>query len=229
MKIGILAFPGGHGDLDLQLVIPGILEEPTVQCIRGDGSDWQVDALLIPAGFPCKAALDGYQCYEDLPVFDRLVSFAESGKLVVGLGNGFRLLCEIGLLPGRLEENVTGRFICRRMYIKPNSVHTPLTSGLKSGKGYSVPIATGSGRFIADDAQLIDLRQDGQILFRYCDHDGRISESVNDTGSADNIAGVCNKHGNVAGLIPLPERASGVGTTNMDGKEILSSFFALLD
>lgn len=226
MKFGILVFPGGHGDLDLQYILEHSFSNDIVRVWHRDPFPSGIDLLLVPGGFPCTGGLNGFECLGDNNILERLTAFSESGKTVIGFGNGFQLLCEAGLLPGRLEENPGGNFICREIFIKPDNVHIALTAGLNNDRAYRIPLATYRGRFAADEEQLMYLRQEEQILFRYCDHAGRITEAVNYTGSEDNIAGICNRRKNVIGMIPLPERAV-LGNRETDGKHILDSLFSM--
>jgi phosphoribosylformylglycinamidine synthase len=228
MKIGILIFPGGHGELDLAYVLEQHFNAAILPVWHKDPFPASMDLLIIPGGFPCSGGVNGFDCLKEGKMVDRLVAFSQTGNLVIGFGNGFKLLCEAGLLPGRLEENPGGKFICKQVFIKPDNVHITLTSGLKSERAYRIPLATYRGRFRADEEEQMLIRQEDQILFRYCDHAGRISEAVNYTGSEDNIAGICNRNKNVIGMIPLPERAV-IGEGEADGRHILASLLSVID
>jgi len=227
-KFSILVFPGAHGDNDLKLVLENQFGIKAEMIWYKNASPFETDVLFIPGGFPCRGTLASSECVKDSVVLDLIRSYAEKGRLLCAFGNGFQLLCEAGLLPGRLEQNSSGKFICRNTFIKPDNDYLALTNQLQNDKAYQVPIATGFGRFYADEELLREMRQDHQIIFRYCDQSGRISEAVNDTGSVDNIAGVSNKKKNVFGMIPLPERAVlGNGQRN-DGRLIFESLIAYL-
>jgi phosphoribosylformylglycinamidine synthase len=152
-----------------------------------------------------------------------MIEYAESGKILIGIGNGFRVLCETGLLPGSLRMNKTQRFMCRNTFIKPDKNDTALTCKLSNDEAYLIPIATGYGRYTAKEDTLVKMRHREQILFRYCDEAARISEGINVTGAVDNIAGVCNEKKNVFGMIPQPERAVFPYGGNLDGKAIFDS------
>ena len=157
-----------------------------------------------------------------------MMEFAEDGKILIGIGNGFRALCETGMVPGTLKMNITQRFICRNTFIKPDNDYTAVTHKLSNDRAYRIPIATGYGRFTADEETLVQMRHREQILFRYCDQNARISEEINFTGAVDNIAGVCNEKKNVFGLVPQPERAVFVNGDNPDGCAIFESLIEYL-
>jgi phosphoribosylformylglycinamidine synthase len=152
-----------------------------------------------------------------------MIEYAERGKILIGIGNGFRVLCETGLVPGSLRMNKTQRFVCRNTFIKPDNNNSALTSKLSNDTAYLIPIATGYGRYAAKEETLVHMRHREQILFRYCDETARISEGINVTGAVDNIAGVCNERKNVFGMIPQPERAVIPQGGNSDGKAIFDS------
>lgn len=228
MTFGILIFPGAHGDKDLAAVLGEIYNQKVVQVRSRDTSLTGIDALIIPGGFPCKGSSGTSRCIRDSPVIDSMLEFADRGKILIGIGNGFRVLCETGLVPGSLRMNSSQRFICRNTFIRPDNCHTAVTSKLSSDNAYRIPIATGYGRYAAKDEVLVSMRHQEQILFRYCDEFARISEEINITGSVDNIAGVCNKRKNVFGMIPQPERAVFPHGKNTDGKAIFDSLLKLI-
>lgn len=227
-KFSILVFPGAHGDNDLKVVLEDQFGKKAEMIWYKNASPFDTDILFIPGGFPCRGSQESSECMKDTIVLDQIRNFAEKGKLVCAFGNGFQLLCEAGLLPGSLEQNVSGRFICKSTFIKPDNDYLALTNQLQNDKAYQIPIATAFGRYNATEDLLREMRQDQQIIFRYCDHTGRISEAVNSTGSVDNIAGVCNKKKNVFGMIPLPERAVLGGGQRNDGRLIFESLISYL-
>jgi len=228
MTFGILIFPGAHGDKELKRVLEGVYGK-NVRTIWNKETDLGgIDVLFIPGGFPCKGASSSSKCFEESAVIDPMIDYAESGKILIGIGNGFRVLCETGLVPGSLRMNRNQRFICRNTFIKPDNNETVLTSKLSNDDAYQIPIATGYGRYAAKEETLVQMRHREQILFRYCDETGRISEGINVTGAVDNIAGVCNERKNVFGLIPQPERAVFAHGSNSDGKAIFDSLMEFI-
>ena len=223
MTIGILIFPGAHGDKELKRVLDEKYKK-SVKPIWNRETDLNgIDVLFIPGGFPCKGSSSSSKCIKDSPVIDAMLEFVEKGKILIGIGNGFRVLCETGLVPGSLRMNKTQRFICRNTFVKPDNDYTALTNKLSNDTAYRIPIATGYGRYTAKEETLVQMRLQEQILFRYCDENGRISEEINITGAVDNIAGVCNEKKNVIGMIPQPERAVFPFGRNTDGKAVFDS------
>lgn len=227
MKFGILLFPGGHGDCDLKYVLEHHLRVEVETIWYKDDGPFDVDALFIPGGFPCRESSSGFECFKKTPALDYLTKFADLGRLIIGFGNGFQLLCEAGLLPGKLNRNRSMKFIGKSVFIKPDSDYGSIANHLDPTKAYRIPIATYNGRYDASELELVQMRQEQQIIFRYCDLNGRITESINYTGSMDNIAGVCNQAKNVFGLIPQPERGFVQYYGFSDGKEILESLMAI--
>jgi phosphoribosylformylglycinamidine synthase len=223
MTFGILIFPGAHGDRELVRVLEDEFGKKVKKVWNSETSLDGIDILFIPGGFPCKGSSSSSLCINESPVIEAMIDYAESGKTLVGIGNGFRILCETDLVPGSLRMNKSQRFICRNTYIKPDNDHTAITCKLSNDKAYRIPIATGYGRYAAKEETLVRMRHQEQILFRYCDRFARISEEINFTGSVDNIAGVCNEKKNVFGLIPQPERAVFAHGHNTDGQDFFRS------
>jgi len=222
MTFGILIFPGAYGDKELIRVIEDGFGQKVRAVWNKETSLDGIDVLFIPGGFPCKGSSKS-SSLRDSPLIEPMIEYVRKGRILVGIGNGFRVLCETGLLPGEIRMNRTQRFICKQTFIKPDNDYTAITSKLSNSRAYQIPIATGYGRYTAKDDTLIRMRHQDQILFRYCDANGRISEEINVTGSVDNIAGVCNEKKNIFGMIPQPERAVFALGGNTDGKDIFSS------
>ena len=223
MTFGILIFPGAHGDKELNRVLEGFYGKK-VRPIWNTETDLNgIDVLFIPGGFPCKGSSNSNKCIEESAVIEPMIEYAERGKILIGIGNGFRVLCETGLVPGSLRMNKTQRFVCRNTFIKPDNNNSAITCKLSNDEAYLIPIATGYGRYAAKEEILVQMRHREQILFRYCDESASISEGINVTGAVDNIAGVCNERKNVLGMIPQPERAVFPHGRNLDGKAIFDS------
>jgi phosphoribosylformylglycinamidine synthase I len=223
MTFGILIFPGAHGDVELTTVLTEVYGQKVKAIWNRETNLNGIDVLFIPGGFPCKGSSNSSKCIKESPVIDSMLEFAERGKILIGIGNGFRVLCETGLVPGMLRMNITQRFICRNTFIKPDNDYTAITHKLSNDGAYQIPIATGYGRYAAKEETLVQMRHQEQILFRYCDENARISEEINVTGAVDNIAGVCNERKNVFGIIPQPERAVFSHGKNTDGRFIFDS------
>jgi phosphoribosylformylglycinamidine synthase I len=223
MTIGILIFPGAHGDRELTRVLKDHYGRKVAPVGNKETNLAGIDALIIPGGFPCKGSSSSSKCINDSPVIESMLEFADRGKILIGIGSGFRVLCETGLIPGSLRMNKSQRFICKNTYIKADNNNTALTRKLSSDLAYHIPIATGYGRYAAKEGVLVEMRLNDQILFRYCDEFAVISEENNVTGSVDNIAGICNERKNVFGIIPQPERAVFAYGRNIDGRPVFDS------
>lgn len=223
MTCGILIFPGAHGDKELYRVLTEKYGMKVRMVWNSETNLQGIDILFIPGGFPCKGSSSSSRCIQDSPVIDSMLEFVERGKILIGIGNGFRVLCETELIPGSLRMNRTQRFICRYTFIKPDNDDTLVTRKMSNDLAYRIPIATGYGRYTAREETLINMRFNEQILFRYCDENARISENNNITGAVDNIAGVCNERKNVFGMVPQPERAVLAQSGTTDGQHIFDS------
>jgi phosphoribosylformylglycinamidine synthase len=226
MTFGILIFPGAHGDKDLARVLGDHYGKKVIPVWNRATDLNGIDVLMIPGGFPCKGSSTSSKCIRESPVIDAMMEYAERGRILVGIGNGFRVLCETGLLPGTLRMNKSQRFLCRNTYIKPDNSDTAVTGKLSNDMAYNIPIATGYGRYAAREEILVQMRLNDQILFRYCDAAAVITEEINLTGAVDNIAGICNERKNVFGMIPQPERAVFSYCRNTDGRVIFDSLIA---
>ena len=228
MTFGILIFPGTHGDKDLARVLEDEYGQKVIHVWNMETNLNGIDVLMIPGGVPCKGSSKSSKCIRDSAVIDPMLEYAGKGKILIGIGCGFRVLCETDLLPGSLRMNRGQRFICRNTYIKPDNDYTAITNKLSNDRAYRIPIATGYGRFSAREETLVNMRLNDQILFRYCDESAVISEEINVTGAVDNIAGVCNERKNVFGMIPQPERAVFSYGSNTDGRAVFDSLMDYL-
>ena len=184
---------------------------------------------MLPGGFSYGDYLRSGAIARFSPVMDEVIAFAKRGGYVLGICNGFQILCEAGLLPGTLLHNTNQKFICRNVYIIPDNVKSPLTAKLDKNTPLKIPIAHGEGRYFAPDDQIAAMRQNGQIIFRYCNKDGEISQEYNPNGSMENIAGICNEEKHVFGMMPHPERAADDLLGNTDGRLILESLIKTLE
>ncbi|MCF8225503.1 MAG: phosphoribosylformylglycinamidine synthase I [Bacteroidales bacterium] len=223
MKAGILKYPGGHGDTELMHCISAHLHQEVCEIWYAETGPFDVDVLLIGGGFPCRESKSIQTCLEHSSALRYINEFAASGKYIIGINSGFHLLCELDLLPGMLEDNTSKKFVCKYVFVKPENQHTIMTEQLDQEEAYYIPVATYRGKYRAGENDLVEMRQEGQILFRYCDHEGRITESVNYLGSTDNIAAICNRDKNVFGIIPQPERALVALDGKGDGYRILDA------
>jgi phosphoribosylformylglycinamidine synthase len=186
------------------------------------------DALIIPGGFSYGDYLRAGALARFSPVMDSVKKFAASGRFVLGICNGFQILCEAGLLPGALIRNRDLHFICEHIYVRVETSDTPYTNEVQTGSVRRIPIAHAEGNYVCDDETLDALRRDDRIVFRYCDANGDVTAAANPNGSRDNIAGICNAERNVLGLMPHPERACEELLGSSDGRDIFRSLAATL-
>lgn len=223
MRFGVVIFPGSNCDHDVIYVLNEVMEQDVVELWHKDADLKKSDAVILPGGFSYGDYLRAGAIARYSPIMGKIIEFAKRGGFVLGICNGFQILCEAGLLPGALLHNNHQKFVCKNIYIVPDNHATPLTSMLDKNKPLKIPIAHKEGRYYAPNDDLITMRQNHQILFRYCDKNGEISEAVNPNGSVENIAGVCNAGKNVFGMMPHPERAADDELGNTDGRIIFES------
>lgn len=223
MKFGVVVFPGSNCDQDSIYVLENILEQEVVKLWHKDHDLQQVDFVILPGGFSFGDYLRSGAIARFSPIMQEIIRFAEKGGYVMGICNGFQILAEAGLVPGALLHNTHRKFICNNIYLKPQTSNTLITSGLDPDKALKIPVAHGEGNYFADEQTLQMLNDNDQVLFRYCDENGNITEEANPNGSTQNIAGVCNKNRNVFGLMPHPERAADCVLGNQDGLAIFES------
>jgi len=223
MKFGVVVFPGSNCDEDLIYVLNDILNQRVVKLWHKDTDLQKIDGVFIPGGFSYGDYLRSGALAKYSPIMQSIKEFANKGGFVFGICNGFQILCESGLLPGALLPNNSQKFICKNVYIKPDNNKSIVTSGLDPERALKIPIAHAEGRFYADGKTITEMRKNGQILFRYCDEYGQLSEDFNPNGSIENIAGICNKNKNVYGMMPHPERAADDELGNTDGILIFES------
>jgi phosphoribosylformylglycinamidine synthase len=228
MKFGVVIYPGSNCDHDMIYVLRDIMEQEVRELWHKDTDLQRVDAVILPGGFSYGDYLRSGAIARFSPIMDNVIKFAKDGGFVFGVCNGFQILCEAGLLPGALLHNDNQKFICRNVYIKPDNDNTTITALLDNNRAYKIPIAHGEGRYYADDETLKKMRLNNQILFRYCDKNGVISEEANPNGSIENIAGVCDENGNVFGMMPHPERAADMELGNIDGNPIFESILSMI-
>jgi phosphoribosylformylglycinamidine synthase len=228
MKFGVVIFPGSNCDHDMIYLLRELLSQEVEILWHKNHDLKEVDCIILPGGFSYGDYLRCGALAKFSPVMNEVMEFADKGGFVMGVCNGFQILCENGLLPGALLPNVNRKFISRNIYLTPDSKTSYLTRYLPSGEPLKIPIAHADGCYYADEETLVALRQYEQILFRYCDETGQISDSTNPNGSIDNIAGICNKNKNIYGMMPHPERASDKELRNCDGLKIFNSILRTL-
>ncbi len=208
MKVSVIVFPGSNCDRDVAYVTRQFLGAPT-ELIWHESSDLKgADLVIIPGGFSYGDYLRCGAIARFSPAIQATITHAQRGGLVLGICNGFQILTEAGLLPGALMRNRDLHFICDRVPLRVERSDRPWTRAYGQGAVVPLPIAHGEGCYYADEDTLARLEDQGQVLFRYCDAAGNVTEAANPNGSLHNIAGICNPQGNVLGMMPHPERAA---------------------
>ncbi len=223
MKFGVIIFPGSNCDEDIYHVLSSILQQNVVKLWHKDTDLQGCDFLVVPGGFSYGDYLRSGAIARFSPIMDAVIRHAQQGGYVLGICNGFQILTEAHLLPGVLLPNVSQRFVCRNVFLKPTSDSTLMTRSLDPQRAYRIPVAHADGRYFAQPHVIEQLTDNGQILFRYCDADGDPTEESNPNGSVENIAGICNAEKNVFGLMPHPERAADEPLGNTDGRLLLEA------
>jgi len=213
MKFGVVVFPGSNCDRDIYDALKYDLEQEVVMLwhknrdLEGLGSE---DCIILPGGFSYGDYLRCGAIARFSPVMQSIIEFANKGGKVLGVCNGFQILCESHLLPGALLRNANQQFVCRNVFIKDQAEVV-----------YKIPVAHGEGRYYADENTIGEIEANGQVIFRYCDENGNVTPESNPNGSINNIAGICNTNRNVFGMMPHPERACSFALGNTDGRQII--------
>lgn len=228
MKFGVIVFPGSNCDEDMIYVLEKIMEQKVERLWHKDRDLKGSDFIVLPGGFSYGDYLRSGAIARFSPIMENVMEHAAKGGFVFGVCNGFQILCEAGLLPGALLHNNSQKFICKNVFLKAQTNQSIITSQLDLNRILKIPIAHGEGRFYSDEKTLKELNQNGQILFRYCNKEGQITDDSNPNGSLENIAGICNTGKNVFGMMPHPERAADQELGNTDGKFLFESIISLV-
>ena len=228
MKFGVLVFPGSNCDHDTYNVIESIARQPVTFLWHESHDLENCDAILVPGGFAYGDYLRTGAIAKFAPVMQEVKRFARSGGLVLGICNGFQILCESGLLPGALLRNSGLKYICRQVYLRVESNETPFTSNCKKGEVLKLPIGHMEGNYFCDSETLATLKRQDRIIFRYCEERGQITAQANPNGSLENIAGICSEGRNVLGMMPHPDRSSEALLGSADGFKIFEAMVSAL-
>jgi phosphoribosylformylglycinamidine synthase len=226
MRWGVITFPGSCDDHDVVDALQSELGQNVTSLWHKDELAGSFDCIVLPGGFSYGDYLRCGAMARFSPIMRGVVHFAREGGLVLGICNGFQILCESGLLPGALVRNAGLQFICHEVYLRAEETDTPFTAGLKKGELLKMPVKHGEGCYYADAATLERLRKNRQILLRYVDAKGKPTAVANPNGSLENIAGICNEARNVFGLMPHPEDACSKLLGSVDGAKIFNSIAA---
>jgi phosphoribosylformylglycinamidine synthase subunit PurQ / glutaminase len=225
MKFGVVVFPGTWSDCDFHYVIKEVLQQPVKYVWHRDRNLAEFDCIVLPGGFSYGDYLRAGAIAGRSPVVEALPEFVARGGVVLGSCNGFQILCEAGLLPGALMRNECLQYRCQSTHLLVENTDTAFTRGIRPGQVLRMPISHGEGKYHAEPHVLARLKQQNQIVLRYCTEDGGVTRAANPNGSVENIAGIVNDEGNVFGLMPHPERAA---ETAMGGTDGLMIFHSLL-
>ena len=228
MKFGVLVFPGSNCDHDTSNVIAEIAHQPVVFLWHDSESLENCDAILVPGGFAYGDYLRTGAIARFSPVMQSVRKFADAGGLVLGICNGFQILCEAGLLPGALMRNAGLHYICKQVYLRTETTDSPFTRTVSQGQVLQLPIGHMEGNYFCDAATLDELKRTDRVVFRYCTREGAVTADANPNGSLDNIAGILNEGRNVMGMMPHPDRSSEALLGSADGFKIFESLVGAL-
>jgi phosphoribosylformylglycinamidine synthase len=223
VKFGVIVFPGSNCDHDAHYVAEKIMGQGSRLIWHKEGSIGDVDVVILPGGFSYGDYLRCGAIARFSPVMKDIVRFASNGGIVIGICNGFQVLTEAGLLPGVLLRNRSLLFVCKYLHLRVENADTMFTNKCKSGDVLEIPIAHGEGNYFTDPDTLKRLEENQQVVFRYCNKQGNITDDANPNGSLNNIAGIINETGNILGMMPHPERASDAVLKHTDGRKIFES------
>jgi phosphoribosylformylglycinamidine synthase subunit PurQ / glutaminase len=229
MKFGVIVFPGSNCDLDAFHAMRDAMSQPTEYVWHEERNLAGFDGIILPGGFTYGDYLRTGAIARFAPVMSAVAEFAAKGGPVIGICNGFQILCEAGLLPGALLRNKCQQLRCQHQLVRLEQTDTMFTGGGRIGQVYDIPIAHGEGNYYCDTATLEQLEKERRIIFRYCDAQGNITEEANPNGSLANIAGICNAERNVLGMMPHPERCSDLILGWDDGRMVFESVIRNLE
>ncbi len=223
MKFGVLVFPGSNCDHDTYHVVHDLLGAPATYLWHASEDLEGCDCILVPGGFAYGDYLRTGAIARFSPVMQSVTRFANRGGLVMGICNGFQILCEAGLLPGALMRNASQRYLCRQVHLLPGGSRSPFTRGVAAGEVLRMPIGHMEGNYFCDEGTLRALVAEDRIAFRYCTAEGAVTAAANPNGSIGNIAGVLNEGRNVLGMMPHPDRSSEGLLGSSDGLRLFRS------
>ena len=223
MKFGIIQFPGSNCDQDDYHALANVFGQPTRYIWHKDSTIGAVDCVVVPGGFSYGDYLRTGAIARFSPAMQAVAAHAKAGGLVIGICNGFQILCEAQLLPGALIRNKGLKFICEHVFVRVETTDSPFTNAGQQGQVLRIPIAHGEGCYFAEPTVIAELEREQRVLVRYSTQDGKVTTAANPNGSIGNIAGICNASRNVFGLMPHPERASESALGSEDGRVIFES------
>ena len=225
MKFGVVVFPGSNCDHDMEHLLGTVMGHKVEMLWHKEHSLRNCDFIILPGGFSYGDYLRSGAIARFSPIMQEVTEFADNGGHILGICNGFQILTEAHMLPGALLHNSNRQLICKNIFIRAETDESLITSKFNIGQVIKVPIAHGEGSFYADAETLRNLDENNQVLFRYCDKEGNITEASNPNGAIENIAGICNKNRNIFGMMPHPERACSLALGNTDGRKVFNKLF----
>jgi len=228
MKFGVIVFPGSNCDHDCYHAIVTATGQQATFLWHESHDLENCDAIIVPGGFAYGDYLRTGAIARFAPIMQEVARFAASGGLVIGLCNGFQILCEAGMLPGALMRNAGLKYVCKQVHLRVENADTPFTNTCRKGEVLQIPVGHMEGNYYCDSQTLALLKQQDQIILRYCTPDGQITPEANPNGSLENIAGICNEGKNVLGMMPHPDRSSETLLGSSDGAKIFASMAAAL-
>jgi phosphoribosylformylglycinamidine synthase len=220
---GVVVFPGSNCDHDAYYALNKLLGFKVHFLWHKDTDLKESDVIILPGGFSYGDYLRTGAIARFSPIMKSVIEFSNKGGMVVGICNGFQILLEAGLLPGVLLKNISLNFVCKDVYLSVENADSNFTRGIEDRNVLKIPIAHGEGNYFADDNTLNELKDNNQIVFKYCSDKGKITEDDNPNGSVENIAGIINKNGNVLGMMPHPERCCDPVLKKTDGQLIFNA------
>lgn len=228
-KLGVIVFPGSNCDEDMVQALRYVTGATVVKLWHKEQNLQGCDAVVLPGGFSYGDYLRSGAIARFSPIMQEVVKFAASGGPVMGICNGFQILCEAGLVPGVLLHNKQRSFICKNVFVTPTHTNSAFSAAATMGQAYKIPIAHGEGNYFIGADGLKELQDNGQIIYQYCDATANITDEANPNGALLNIAGVQNKAGNVFGMMPHPERAAHPSLLNTDGAVVMHGLMQLVE
>lgn len=229
MKFGVVTFPGSNCDEDMVYVLETIMGQQVARLWHKERDLKGCDFIMLPGGFSYGDYLRSGAIARFSPIMEEVINHCNKGGYAMGVCNGFQILCEANLLPGTLLHNNTQKFICKNIYLKAESRSALVTEGISTDEVLKIPIAHGEGNYFAPEPVIQEVVANDQVLFKYCDENGQVTEAANPNGSLLNIAGVTNAGKNVFGMMPHPERAADPELRNEDGKRLFESILGLVN
>ena len=226
MKFGVITFPGSNCDQDMIYVLETIMGQKVERLWHKERDLKGCDFIVVPGGFSYGDYLRSGAIARFSPIMEEVINHANNGGYVLGVCNGFQILCESGLLEGTLMHNNSQKFICENVLLRTETSNALVTQSIETGAVLKIPIAHGEGKYFAPEDTLARMKENDQILFRYCSENGVVDDASNPNGAIENIAGVCNKTRNVFGMMPHPERAADIELGNTDGKRMFESILS---